>query len=71
MACISADGSLTASARALLAIITEPLSAEQVAAKLGQPLFKIRASLREMVAAGLIQQDGDTYVITEKGLSAG
>jgi predicted transcriptional regulator len=71
MACISADGSLTASAHALLAIITEPLSAEQVAAKLGQPLFKIRASLREMVSAGLIQQEGDTYVITEKGLSAG
>ena len=68
MACISADGSLTASAYALLAIITEPLSAEQVAAKLGQPLFKIRASLREMVAAELIQQEGDNYIITEKGL---
>ena len=69
MACISADGSLTASARALLAIITEPLSAEQVAAKLGQPLFKVRASLREMVGAELIQQNDDTYIITDKGLS--
>jgi len=67
MACISADGSLTPSAKALLAILETPLSAEQISAKLGKPLFLIRASLREMISAGLISQDDELYVIIEQG----
>lgn len=68
MACINPDGTITGSAKDLLrVIIGEPLTPEEISKQLGQPLFKIRSSLREMVSAGLVNEEGDQYIITEKG----
>jgi predicted transcriptional regulator len=67
MACINPDGTLSPSAKAVLAILDKPSTADEISAKLNQPLFKVRASLREMAGAGLIKTEGDKYIITETG----
>lgn len=67
MACINPDGTITESAKALLRIIGNPLTPEEISKQLGQPLFKIRSSLREMVRADLVKREGNSYTITEKG----
>jgi predicted transcriptional regulator len=67
MPCVNPDGSITDSAKALLKVIEIPLTAEEISTKVGQPLFKIRSSLREMVGADLIKEEGNKYVISESG----
>lgn len=67
MACINADGSLTGSARKVLRALANPLTAEEVRDVTSQPLFRIRASLRELEAAGLISGVDGCYKITDEG----
>jgi predicted transcriptional regulator len=67
MACVNPDGSITESAKALLNVIDNPLTPEEISKQLGQPLFKVRSSLCEMTSADLIKQEDDKFVIKEKG----
>ncbi len=67
MGCVNADGTLVASAQALIEALAEPQTAEQVAPAVGQPLFKVRAGLRELAQAGLIEANGESYRLTETG----
>lgn len=67
MACINPDGTLSESAKVLLSNIQDPLTPEEISKKVGQPLFKVRSSLREMMAAELVREEGGQYGITEKG----
>jgi predicted transcriptional regulator len=67
MACVNADGTITATAKALLRGLETPLGADEVSGRLGQPLFRVRSSLREMVEAGLVVVQGDKYQATEEG----
>ena len=67
MACVNPDGSLSESARKLLTVLAEPLNPEEISRKTGQPLFKVRSSLREMVDAGLISESGGRYTTTTQG----
>ncbi len=67
MPCIGADGTLTESAKALLKLLEQPATPEEIAARLGHPLFLVRASLRELVGANLVRTEGGKYVITEEG----
>jgi DNA-binding IclR family transcriptional regulator len=67
MACVAADGTLTLQAKVVLDALRSPHSAEEVAASTDLPLFRIRGSLRELVAAGLLAPDGDTYQLTATG----
>jgi len=67
MACINADGTISGSAKELLNLISNPYSAEEIAAKLTRPLFKVRSSLRELEEAGFVQKSEDKYVVSEKG----
>jgi len=67
MACVNPDGTITESAKALLRIIENPKTPVEISKQLGQPLFKIRSSLREMVNAGLVKGEEDKFIITEKG----
>ncbi len=69
MACVNADGSLTSSALNLLKLATEPVSPEGISKELGTPLFKVRASLREMLAAGLVVERQAGYQTTEEGVA--
>lgn len=67
MACVNADGTITETARSLLKAVESPLGAEEIAARLGLPLFRVRSSLREMAEAGLILSQGDDFVISGEG----
>jgi predicted transcriptional regulator len=67
MACVNPDGTISPSAKALLKGLETPLSAEEVSGRLGQPLFRVRSSLREMLEAGLIVVQGDKYQASEEG----
>ena len=61
MACVSADGTLTASGRAILEAVQQPASAEEVAEVTGLPLYRIRSGLREMAAAGMVTEESGRF----------
>jgi predicted transcriptional regulator len=65
--CVGPDGTLTESAKALLRLLEQPATPEEIAARLEQPLFSVRASLRELVGADLVRTEGGKYLITEAG----
>jgi predicted transcriptional regulator len=67
MACVNPDGTVTESAKALLGSILDPLTPQEISQKVGQPLFKVRSSLREMTAAELVTEEDGKFTITEKG----
>jgi predicted transcriptional regulator len=67
MACVNPDGSVTESAKALLGVLDKPMAPEEISQQIGQPLFKVRSSLREMTGAELIKEEEGKYLITEKG----
>ncbi len=67
VACINTDGSLTASARKVLRALETPATAEEVRRLTAQPLFRIRAALREMEAAGLVKSADGQYSVTDTG----
>ncbi|MFC1662271.1 hypothetical protein ACFL3S_12610 [Gemmatimonadota bacterium] len=69
MACIDSDGTLTAAGRQLLeGLAQESLSPEGIAQAMGEPIFKVRGRIREMVQADLIEEKDGAYAATEKGL---
>jgi predicted transcriptional regulator len=68
MACIDPDGTLTITGKFLLKSLVEaPLPPEEIARRLGEPLFKVRGNLREMREAGLIDEAEGTFHLTEAG----
>ncbi len=67
MACVNPDGTLTPTAHKVLAALTEPRPPEEVAGIAGQPLFRVRASLRELGEAGLVAESGGMFVLTDEG----
>ena len=67
MACVEPDGTLSESAKELLKITESPATPEDISSRLGQPLFKVRSSLRELAQAGLIQEEGGAFSTTEVG----
>ena len=69
MPCVGPDGTLTESAKALLRLLEQPATPEDISARLGQPLFSVRASLRELVGADLVRTEGGKYLTTEEGKS--
>lgn len=69
MACIGNQGELTESARKMLTALSPSATPEEVAARTSLPLFRVRAGLREMAEAGLVDLQDGVYASTERGLS--
>ena len=68
MACVNTDGTLTQSARSVLGAAREPALPEEIAARTGLPLYRIRSSLRELHDAGLLEAQLDgRYRLTTAG----
>lgn len=67
MACVNADGTITPTAKALLQSLADPLGPEEIASKIGAPLFRVRSSLRELQAAGFVAESGGKYSTTDQG----
>ena len=71
MACINPDGTLSIIAQQVLARLGQPAGVDSLAANLGLPLWRVRATLREIGRAGLVEPlQGDpsgAYLITDLG----
>jgi predicted transcriptional regulator len=67
MACVKPDGSLTETAKVLLRQLENPLTAEEIAPRINQPLFKVRSVMRELVGNGLTMETDGKFQITSKG----
>ncbi|MEQ9815549.1 MAG: hypothetical protein RLO50_22445 [Azospirillaceae bacterium] len=73
MACINPDGTLTAIARAVLGHLagaTKGITPGDLAAGTGLPLYRARASLRELGAADLVAEHGGGWRLTGLGREA-
>ncbi|MFD2263334.1 hypothetical protein ACFSM5_10585 [Lacibacterium aquatile] len=68
MACLNPDGTLTRIARAVLTAVEAGAEDEATLAQTASlPLWRLRASLREIGAAGLIRAEGKGHILTAKG----
>ncbi len=67
MPCVTATGELTPSGRSILEALAHPRDAQALAEATGLPLFRARASLREFVEAGLVEEREGTYEATDRG----
>ena len=66
--CVSADGKPTKSGVATLTAIKNGASTtKEISENTGQPMFKVRSGLRELVNAGLVTETDKQYQLTEKG----
>ena len=74
MACINPDGTLSTVARRVLETLGQPADPPALAANLALPLWRIRASLREIGRAGLVVADDSstpaTFRISDLGREA-
>jgi DNA-binding IclR family transcriptional regulator len=68
MACVSPDGKPTESGTKMLRALRARLgSPEEIARDTELPLFRVRSGLRELTQAGLAEQVGEGYKLSEKG----
>jgi predicted transcriptional regulator len=66
--CVSVDGKPTKSGIATLTAIKNGASiAKAVSDNTGQPMFKVRSGLRELVNAGFVTKTDNEYQLTERG----
>ena len=71
MPCVSPDGKPTSTGLATLKSLKEgALSPEEVASKTGQPLFRVRSGLRELMNSGLVEETNDKYILSKTGQTA-
>jgi len=67
MACLNSDGTLTGPAREVLQLAGEPIDPESISQSSGVPLYRVRASLRQLVEAELLTDHEGAYTVTEAG----
>jgi predicted transcriptional regulator len=67
MPCVLPDGTVAPVAKRILSVTSKERSAEEIADETGAPLFRVRSSIRELIEAGLLEDRGERYRITEKG----
>jgi predicted transcriptional regulator len=67
MGCIDPNDPLSEAGKRLLGALEVPRTAEEVRELTGEPLFRVRYNLREMVKAGLATKDGERYSVSEAG----
>ena len=74
MACINPDGTLSAIARRILEHLDRPADPSQMATQLDLPLWRVRATLREIGRAGLVVADDPdapaTFRVSDLGREA-
>ena len=70
MACINPDGTLTEAAVAMMTVIENHHSLEEVAGVSGIPLYLVRATTRDLINAGLAVERNALFYLTDDG-SAG
>lgn len=66
MPCIEGDA-LTPTGKKLLEALAEPRTDEEIKEIIGQRLFRVRISLRELMYAGLAAGERGRYSLTDAG----
>ena len=70
MPCVSPDGKPTTSGMATLEAIKKGASTPKaISDATGQPLFRVRSGLRELVGAGFVELYDGSYLLTPNGES--
>ena len=67
MACINPDGSLSTVAMLMLDFLMEPHTEQEIVERAAQPIYRIRASLRELADSEMVELVGNQWSITAKG----
>jgi len=68
MPCVSPDGKPTGTGVKTLTSVKEGASTpDEIAEATGQPMFRVRSGLRELVGAGFLEEVGGKYSLTETG----
>jgi len=70
MACIQPDGTLSPSGEYILLALRNPATPEDAVRETGIPLFLVRGAVREFLQAGYLEETGDKFRLTPKGLAA-
>ncbi len=70
MPCVSPDGKPTSSGMATLKAVKGGASTpKEISDATGQPIFRVRSGLRELVGAGFLELSDDDYLLTPDGES--
>jgi predicted transcriptional regulator len=67
MPCVRPDGTLGTTGKLMLKAVQECSSAEDIATVTGMALYRVRSSLRELIAAGYVSEEGERFSQTELG----
>jgi predicted transcriptional regulator len=68
MPCVSPDGKPTSSGITLLkSLKSKALFPEEIANETGQPLFRVRSGLRELMGVGFVEEEAGKYKLTKNG----
>jgi DNA-binding IclR family transcriptional regulator len=68
MPCVSPDGKPTPSGMATLEAVKGGASTpKEISDVTGQPLFRVRSGLRELVGVGFLEMSEDRYLLTSEG----
>ena len=67
MACINPDGTLSPTAKKFLRAVEEPLTLIEISQRIMVPVFLLRVSVRELIAAGYVKEVGEAYQVTAQG----
>ena len=70
MACVDPDGTITAVAAKVLSLVEAGADERGISAGAGVPVFRVRASLRELTQAGLLEQADGRWSVTAAGRAA-
>jgi len=68
MPCVSPDGKPTGTGLKTLTSVKEGATTpDKIAEATGQPMFRVRSGLRELVNAGFLEEADGKYSLTETG----
>jgi len=67
MACINPDGTLTSTAKTVLAALQTPSTPADLARLANLPIYRVRSTVRELIAAGLVLEADGIYRLTGSG----
>lgn len=70
MACVNPDGTISAVAGKVLVAADQGADERAMAEAAGVPVYRVRASLRELVQAGLLTQADGAWAVTDAGRAA-
>lgn len=67
MGCVNPDGTLSSQAQSILDVLDATRELNEVAQKTGLPLYRVRAAVRELTEADLVEELEGSYRTINKG----